>query len=101
MEQPSESDDEESVRLPLKLIETNLDGFPPEVISGKTIISHQTKEEEKQPFQKAAQKSRVAMQKQGGLLKIDVTAANLAEPNVVMPPQGGLSPSPGKVRIKL
>ena len=40
------------------------------------------------------------MQKQGGMLKIDVTAANLAEPNVVMP-QGGLSPSTGKVRIKL
>lgn len=101
MEQPSESDEEESVRLPFKLIETNLDGFPPELISGQTIISHQTKEEEKQPVQKVAQKSRVAMQKQGGLLKIDVTAANLAEPNVVMPPHGGLTPSPGKVRIKL
>jgi hypothetical protein len=101
VEQPSESDEEESVRLPLKLIETNLDGFPPEVVvSGQTIISHQAKEEEKQPVQKAAQKSRVAMQKQGGLLKIDVTAANLIEPNVVMP-QGGLSPSPGKVRIKM
>lgn len=62
MEQPSESDEEESVRLPLKLIETNLDGFPPEVVvSGQIIISHQAKEEEKQPFQKAAQKSRVAM----------------------------------------
>jgi hypothetical protein len=48
VEQPSESDDEESVRLPLKLIETNLDGFPPELISGQTI-SHQAKEEEKQP----------------------------------------------------
>jgi hypothetical protein len=100
VEQPSESEEEEeSVRLPLNLIETNLDGFPPEVVSGKTI-SHQAKEEEKQPVQKVAQKSRVAMQKQGGLLKIDVTAANLAESNVVMP-QGGLNASPGKMRIKL
>jgi hypothetical protein len=60
------------------------------VVSGQ-ITNHYGREEEKQPVQKAAQKSRVAMQKQGGLLKIDVTAANLADSNVVLP-QGGLIP---------
>ena len=99
MEQPSETEEEESVRLPLKLIENNLDGFPIEEISAKAV-SHHAKEEEKQPAQKAAQKSRVALQKQGGLLKIDVKAANLADSNVVLP-QGMLSPSHGKVRIQL
>ena len=69
------------------------------MVSGQTRIHH-AKEEEKQPVQKAAQKSRVAMQKQGGLLKIDVTAANLADSNVVLP-QGGFISSPEKVRIKL
>jgi hypothetical protein len=58
------------------------------------------KEEEKLPIQKVAQKSRVALQKQAGLLKIDVTAANLADSNVVLP-QGGLTPCPEKVRILL
>jgi len=89
------------VRLPLKLIENNLDGFPPELILPPSqTVSHHAKEEEKLPIQKVAHKSRVALQKQAGLLKIDVTAANLADSNVVLP-QGGLSPSPEKVRILL
>ena len=82
------------------MIENNLDGFPPDLVPAGKTVPHHAKEEEKLPIQKLAQKSRVGLQKQAGLLKIDVTAANLADSNVVLP-QGGLTPSPEKVRILL
>jgi len=91
-------DEEESIRLPLRLIESNLDGFPTDY---PNKIAGDTKEEEKQPlfYHKLAHKPRSGLQKPNGFLKIDVTAANQADPNVIIPANIMVA-SPEKIRIQ-